>query len=226
MSFRDFRRQYPNFLAGLAVIILAVLAMDGWILYKRYRYTTEVARLRAGMSDVERRRSDAILAHDERRVQMMVQLIRRQARGAKDIHLAVSVDSGKMYLEREGATLREVPIAVGPERRVGAPPDTVHMAIPRGTRTVQRILGASDGWEIPRWVYMDRGIPVPEDRNVVGALGGAAILLDGGTVIYSFPSAGPLNDALYVLPGGVRASVADLRAILPNLKRGTNVYFY
>lgn len=226
MSFRQFRREHPSFLAVFSIIIVALAALDGWILYKRSRYTAEAERLRAGMSDVERRRSDAILAHDERRLQMMMELIRRQARGAKDIHLAVSIDSGTMYLEREGATLRAVPVAVGPERRVGAPPDTVHMAVPRGTRTIQRILSGTDGWEVPRWVYMDRGIPVPEDRTVAGALGAVAILLDGGTVIYSLPSAGPLSDSSYVLPGGIRASVADLRAVVPNLKRGTNVYFY
>ena len=61
---------------------------------------------------------------------------------------------------------------------------------------------------------------------VKGALGDIAFVLSGGTVIYSPPSAGPLNDSTYVLPGSIRASAEDLRAIAPNLKPGTPVYFY
>jgi hypothetical protein len=51
-------------------------------------------------------------------------------------------------------------------------------------------------------------------------------VLDGGTVIYSVPVVGPLNDSSYVLPGSVRASAADLEAIAPNLSVGMAVYFY
>jgi hypothetical protein len=53
-----------------------------------------------------------------------------------------------------------------------------------------------------------------------------AIVLEGGTVIYSMPTAGPLNDSAYVMPGAVRAKADDLRAVLPNLARGTKVYFF
>ena len=53
-----------------------------------------------------------------------------------------------------------------------------------------------------------------------------AILLNGGTVLYAMPSAGPLNDSSYVLPGSVRLRAEDLRAIKPNLETGMRVYFY
>lgn len=226
MNFRDFRGRHPSFVATFAIILLAAIAIDGWLLYKNVRYRREIDRLHSGMSDVERRHADAIVSSDQKRWRMMVELVRRQARGARDIHLAVEVDSGLIYLEREGAVLREFPAAIGPEARVGTPPDTIHMAVPRGARTVQRILGKTDAWEVPAWVYTDRGLPVPPDRSLAGALGPAAIVLEGGTVIYSAPTAGPLNDSAYVLPGGVRAEIEDLKAILPNLKRGMTVYFY
>jgi hypothetical protein len=61
---------------------------------------------------------------------------------------------------------------------------------------------------------------------VKGALGPVAVVLSGGTVLYSPPSAGPLNDSAYVLPGSVRAREADLRAILPNVQPGMKVYLY
>jgi hypothetical protein len=116
----------------------------------------------------------------------------------------------------------EVPV----EKLVGSGPDTVHMAAPRGRRTVEKILGPSDAWDVPAWVYTDRGVPHPPSTTEVGALGPVAIVLNGGTVIYSLPSVGPLNDSSYVLPGSIRVSAEDLRAVTPNLQRGTVVYFY
>jgi hypothetical protein len=210
----------------MTLAILALIAIDGWLIAKRVRYQREIARLRAGMSDVERRRTDAILSSNENKLRVMIELVRRQAQGDKELHLTVSVDSAVMYLEREGALLREMPMQVGPERRVGTAPDTIHIAAPRGTRTVERVLSEDDAWEVPGWVFTDRGIPEAADRTLKGALGPAAIVLSGGTVIYSMPSVGPLNDSTYVMPGAIRARAADLKAIAPNLKPGVTVYFY
>jgi hypothetical protein len=224
--FLDFRLRHPGFLAAVVIVALGVIAIDGYLIYKRTTYRAEIQRLRAGMSEFEKRRADAVLASEEKQLQVMVQLLRRQARVDKEIHLAVSVDSAFMGLEREGAILRDMRVELGPEKTVGTSPDTVRMTVPRGTRSVQRLLGATDGWEVPRWVYEDRGLPVPNDRAVRGALGPAAIVLEGGTVIYSMPTRGPLNDSAYVMPGAVRAKAEDLRAVIPNLARGTKVYFF
>lgn len=229
LSFGEFRRRYPGFLLAMVGIIVALLALDGWLVHRRALYRAEIQRLRAGMDDFERQRSDAILSSRERHWRMMTQLIRLQARWGKDIHLAVSVDSSRMYLEREGALLREIQVSVGPERRIGKVPDTVQMAIPRGTRTVLAVLGPTDGWEVPEWVYRDRGIPAPPTaagRTIPGALGPTAIVLDGGTVIYSLPDAGPLADSAYTMPGSIRASAQDLEAIVQNVTKGMVVYFY
>ena len=98
MSFSDFRRKHAAFTAAIAVIIVGTLAIDGWVLYKRAAYENEVARLRAGMSEFERRRSDAVTNTNEKRTAMMMELLRRQAKIDKEIHLAVAIDSGKMYL--------------------------------------------------------------------------------------------------------------------------------
>lgn len=226
MPFSDFRRKHPAFTAAVVVIIVGLLAIDGWVLYKRDAYEREAARLRAGMSDVERRRSDAVTNTNEKRLAMMLELLRRQAKIDKDIHLAVAVDSSKMYLERDGALLREMGVEVAPDKRIGSGVDTVHMAPPRGTRSVERILGPDDAWEVPSWVYADRGVPQPAGQALTGALGPVAIVLNGGTVIYSLPTVGPLNDSSYVLPGSIRVSAEDLRAVAPNLQHGSVVYFY
>lgn len=210
----------------MALSAAALLAIDGYLVQKRVRYQNEIERLRAGMTEAERKRTDALVEAEGSRFRITVELIRRQASVDKELNLAVSIDSASMHLQREGAVLRDMPIDVGAERAVGSPPDTVRMVVPRGARTIEKILNADAGWSVPEWVYVDRGLPVPKERTVKGALGPVAVLLNGGTVIYSPPTTGPLNDTAYVLPGSVRASAADLRAIAPNLKPGMAVYFY
>jgi hypothetical protein len=226
MKLREFLQRHTLFVWALLGITALTLVFDGLVLQRRTRYQSETARLRAGMSDFERARSDAILSSHEKRFAMMMELLRRQAKGDREIHLAVSVDSARMYLEREGALLRTIPIEVGPGRRIGVAPDTVRLAVPRGTRSVQAITGPDNVWQIPAWVYIDRGLTAPDDSQVKGALGPRAIVLDGGTVIYSLPTAGPLNDSSYILPGSIRVSAADLDAIAPSLASGMAVYFY
>jgi hypothetical protein len=225
VGWREFRRSYPGLITTMAIAVIVFLAIDGLLISRYRRYQRETHDLRAAMSDVERKRTDEILAQNENRLKVMVELFKRQAKVDPTLHLSVSLDSGVMYLQREGALLREMPITIGPERRVGTPPDTVHIAAPRGKRTVEQVLDETDVWDVPAWVYADRGLP-PGETRVKGALGPVAVRLDGGTVIYSMPSAGPLNDSSYVLPGAIRVRANDLRAIVPNLRPGVAVYFY
>ena len=222
----QFRHAYPGLVATMAIALLMLLLMDGWLIAKRVKYGSEIKRLRAGMTGAERKKTDLILATEQNKLRVMIELLKRQARGDKELHLSVSVDSGLMVLEREGALLREMRVEVGPEKTVGTSPDTVRMVVPRGQRTVERILEAKDEWEVPRWVYTDRGLEIPADRKLKGALGPVALVLNGGTVVYTLPTSGPLADSAYVMPGAVRGQRADLKAISPNLKPGMTIYFY
>jgi len=222
----EFRHSYPGLIVTMGIALIALLAMDVWIMAKRRRYEAEIDRLRAAMTDFERRRTDQIVSQEQHKLRIAIELFKRQSRLEKGIHLSVSIDSNAMYLEREGALLREMPVEIGSERRVGVGPDTVRLAPPRGVRTIARVLTDSESYELPTWVYADQGIPTARNRRVVGALGPLALLLDGGTIVYSMPSTGPLSDSGYVLPGAVRARAEDLRAILANLTAGTRVYFY
>lgn len=209
----------------LVVGVLVVVAFNLLILQRRERYLDEIRRLQASMSQLERQRSDQIVAQEENKLELAIALIRRQARLEGALHLSVALDSGAMFLEREGALLREMPVQVGPERRVGIPPDTVRLAAPRGVRTVARVIDDTTAWEVPAWVYLERSLEVPASRALRGALG-TAVVLDGGAIIYAQPTAGPLADSAYVLPGAIRARGDDLRAILPNLTPGLKVYLY
>jgi hypothetical protein len=190
------------------------------------RYRREVERLRSSMSDAERQRVDLVVGSEQHRLRVALELVRRQARGDRELHLAVEVDSGRIVLERDGVVLREMAAEFGPSRLVGVAPDTIRLVPPRGARTVTRLVAEDDAWEVPAWVYGDRELPVPEDRSARGALGHLGIVLSGGTVLYALPDSGPLADRAYVLPGAVRVSAADLRAIAPNIAPGMSVYFY
>ena len=212
---------------GVAFVI-GVIALNVWVLLQRQRYREEIERLRSSMSALERERTDELLATEKDKLRLAIALIRRQARLEGALHLSVALDSGAMFLERDGAMLREMPVQVGSERRVGIAPDTVRLAAPRGVRTVARVLDDTTAWEVPAWVYVERGLNPPLDaaeRRVRGALG-VAVILEGGAIIYSQPTSGPLSDSTYVMPGAIRARVDDLRAIVPNLVAGTRVYLY
>ena len=93
-------------------------------------------------------------------------------------------------------------------------------------RVVERLLTKADPYELPAWVWQDRGLPVPDIRSDSGWAGAQAIVTTGGVLIYATPARGPLADSAYVMPGAVRVSAADLLAIRENLTTGTRVYFF
>ncbi len=221
-------RRHKALVTIAVAVVLAVIALNAWVLIRRQRYLEEIERLRSSMSLLERERTDQLVAQEQDKLRLAIALIRRQARMEGALHLSVALDSGAMFLERDGAMLREMPVQVGPERRIGVAPDTVRLAAPRGVRTVARVLTDTAAWEVPAWVYVERGLNPPSeatDRLLPGALG-VALILEGGAIIYSHPTTGPLSDSTYVMPGAIRARADDLRAILPNLSAGTRVYLY
>jgi hypothetical protein len=139
--FKDFRRAYPGFVFTLLIGLIAMLAIDGFLIMKRRSYEAEVARLRSNMSEQERAKTDAIVAAESNKARIAIELARRQAKLEPKLHLSVSLDSGKIYLERDGAVLREMAAAFGPETKSG--PDSIPVVIPRGETSVAR--ATSDG---------------------------------------------------------------------------------
>ncbi len=210
----------------LWLLVIAAVVADAGLVTRYLRYRAETARLREGMTDAQRARADAVVAAERHRFRVEMELIRRQSRDDRTLHLAVNVDSGRMVLERDGVILREMAVAVGPERFRGAATDSTIEVAALGQRTVDRVLDDTDRWEVPESVFSDRGLPVPEDQRIAGALGDHAIVLGDGTVIYSTPASGPLADSAYVLPGSVRVPQEDLKAVAANIRPGMSVYFY
>ncbi|MDQ3244530.1 MAG: hypothetical protein M3Q09_12450 [Gemmatimonadota bacterium] len=138
-GWRDFRRAYPGFVLTLVLALIAMIALDGLLIYKRGQYEAEAARLRANMTETERSKTDAIIASEENKTRIALELARRQAKIEKTLHLSVAVDSGRIYLEREGAVLREIPAAFGPEATLSNGTDSIPIVIPRGQRTVAQV---------------------------------------------------------------------------------------
>jgi hypothetical protein len=132
----DFRRAYPGFVFVLGLGLAAMVAVDAWLLVKRVSYNQDVKSLRDHMTAAERERSDAIVQAEQNKLRIAIELAKRQAKFDKKLHLNVSVDSSRMYLTREGALLREMPVQFGPERSPSEASDTPPAAIPRGERTV------------------------------------------------------------------------------------------
>jgi hypothetical protein len=138
-NWRDFRRAYPGFVFTMIIALLLILTLDGYLVYKRQAYNTEVVRLRGAMTDAERAKTDAIVAAEQNKARIALELAKRQAKVEKQLHLAVSVDSGKVYLEREGNVLREMAAQFGPEKGVTAGSDSIPVVVPRGEVNVARI---------------------------------------------------------------------------------------
>jgi hypothetical protein len=135
-TWRDFRRAYPGFVFVLGLGVVAMVSVDAWLVIKRVKYNHDVAQLRSHMTEAERERSDAIVKSEENKLRIAIELAKRQSKFDKRLHLNVSVDSSRMYLTREGAVLREMPVQFGPERTASESSDAPPAAIPRGERTI------------------------------------------------------------------------------------------
>jgi len=135
----DFRRAYPGFIFTLGLALFAMVVVDGWLVYRRVSYASEIQSLRSHMSGSEREKTDAIVEATASKARIELELAKRQARLEKRFHLNVSVDSARMYLESSGAQLREIAVQFGPERDVTPAGDSLPAPIPRGERTVAEV---------------------------------------------------------------------------------------
>jgi len=138
-TWKDFRRAYPGFIFVLGLGLMAMVGVDAWLIAKRVKYNHDVTVLREHMTGAERERTDAIVKSEQNKLQIAIELAKRQAKFDKRLHLNVSVDSARMYLTREGALLREMPVQFGPERVASDTSSTPPAPLPRGERTVAEL---------------------------------------------------------------------------------------
>lgn len=142
-GWHGFRQAYPTFLRIIAIVFLFLVAGDMWLFYRRDAYAQEITRLRSGMTDAERKKSDIAIQQEQDKVRLAIELARRQAHFDPRLHLSIAVDSGVMYLERDGALLRVMRVALAPAKVPGFKTkegDTTATTLPRGQRTVQQVI--------------------------------------------------------------------------------------
>ena len=219
-------RAHRGVVVTLVVLTVGFLAADALLLWRWRAIRVEADQLTHDAGSTGGATASAELAAQQARFKLTMDRIRADARADKGLHLSVDVDSGMLSLERDGIALRTMSVVIGPESLVGTLPDTQRLAVPRGLRQVERVIPMGATWDVPAWVFPDRGLPEPDQRKIKNALGAGAAVLEGGTMLYAIPPDGPLADSMYVLPGAIRLDGADLKAVLPNLKPGIKVYLY
>jgi hypothetical protein len=227
---RGLRREHPVFFWGTLVLAGLLLAGAAAVAYRVPKYRAETEAFNAQLTEAQKATRDSLLANQERRTRLAVDMLRRDMRirslENSRRHLAIMLEDSALELRQGRATLRRVKLEVGPDSIVRAPDGrTWRLVSPLGERKVverQR----SPTYEIPEWVYVGRGEEVPPEsqRRVSGGLGAYVIRLNDGTEIYSKPSRGPLADA--VKPGAFMARAADLAAIFDAIGEDTPVYIY
>jgi len=123
----------------MILALFLFLALDVYLVQKRRVYSAEVARLRGAMTEAERERTDAIVQAEQAKARIALELAKRQAKMETKLHLSVAVDSGRIYLERDGAILREMAAQFGPEKGTTAGSDSVPVVVPRGQQAIARV---------------------------------------------------------------------------------------
>ena len=121
----------------------AALFAAAALAWRSAEYRAEITALRAGMSGIEKVKTDLALASDAKRLQVMMALAIRQARTDGGLHIAIAVDSGLLHLEQQGAVLRTAAVQVGAAGWQAIAGDSIPIASPLGVRRVEEVRGDS-----------------------------------------------------------------------------------
>lgn len=229
-SLRRLRDDHPVFFWGMTALALLLLILTTVVAVRIPQYAGQMEMMDEQMDEAERETRDGILHSRTRRAELAVALLQREMRlktlQEKSIHLAIDTQDSTLSLRHGPATLRQIPLRIGPDSVITAPDG-------RSWRFV-RALGERHVADkevnptvvIPEWVYVGRGQPVPPeaDRTIEGGNGRYVLRLDDGSQIYSKPEEGPLATA--PKPGSFMADEEELRTIFEALGTETPVYIY
>lgn len=230
-SLAALRRDHPVFFWGTVTLLVILLAATALVAVRIPKYQEQAQELDQRMDETEKATRDRILDARTRRAELAIALLQREMRlkalQAKGIHLAVSLEDSTLSLRHGSAVLREIPVKIGSDSVIRAPDGrTWRFVRPLGERhIVEKDVGAS--YQIPEWVYVSRGQPVPpaEERELEAGLGRYVMRLDDGTEIYSRPKEGPFAEGVKPASFMVEGEGA-LRAIFDAIQRDAPVFIY
>ncbi len=228
---RNLKRDHPIFFWGIAVVTLVLLTATAAMAIRIPQYRSQAATLDERMSEEERETRDRILNSQAKRSELAMALLQRELRlralEENSIHLAISVSDSTLALRHGDATLREVPVTIGPDSTVMGPGGrTWRLVQALGERHLVEKERDAD-LTVPDWVYHSRGEQIPPDpeRTVDGGLGSYLLRLDDGTEIHTRPDTGPFASG--ARPAGfIVESEDDMAAIFDAISIDTPVYIY
>jgi hypothetical protein len=228
---RTLKRDHPIFFWGITTVALVLLLATVAMAIRIPQYRAQAATLDARMSETERETRDRILNSQAKRSELAIALLQRELRlralEEESIHLAISVSDSSLSLRHGDATLREVPLTIGPDSTVMGPDGhTWRLVQALGERHLVEKERNAD-LTVPDWVYHSRGEPIPpaDQREVEDGLGSYLLRLDDGTEIHTRPASGPF--ATGARPAGfIVENESDMAAIFDAISIDTPVYIY
>ena len=223
---KEFRDSSPFLSLFLAITVAALLLTSIALLIFLGLYKGELMAVQSRLTLSEQRRVFALSSTQNNKLSLAIELTKRLAQIDSSVHLTIDTQKQIMVLARHNATLREMSVQIGASATIDTKSDQFRISIPLGQRHIVKVVDADYPWVIPDWLIKKQGLQLASGNVLSGALGSCAVILNGGTVIYTRPSIGPLNDATYVLPGSIRMTTQDARAIRKELRPGMDVYFY
>src|SRR3982751_6357079 len=73
-GWKDFRRAYPGFVFVLGLGLMAMIAVDAWLIAKRVKYDNDVNQLRSHMTAAERQRSNLTATSENNTLPLAIEL--------------------------------------------------------------------------------------------------------------------------------------------------------
>ena len=139
----------------------------------------------------------------------------------------IAIDTAKQTLAfRIGKNIvREMPVTIGAGKTFTAKDGRTWTFVPlKGGFNVEA-KNSDYSWEVPDWVYVMNGQPLPASpQSVANGLGKYVLRLPNGYVIHSPPP--PDSPLQGVKPGSFEVPEADLAAIWPRITNETRVYIF
>lgn len=178
----------------------------------------EISRIRAELADLA-------LTREQLEAELNSRLEYVESLESSEFYLAVDTSKKRLLFHYGDAVAREAPVTVGEPGNFESPGGEEWTFVPLKGAFLVRAKEEGAAWEIPGWVYLSNGQPVPSSpQTVQDGLGKYVIHLPNGYVIHSPPPpSSPLRTAK---PGSFMVPEEDLRAMWPRINDKTRVFIF
>lgn len=226
------RRSFPRPPLWLNLLLLC-LGVGGLFLVRVHRQRVasdyadviaEEARTPADLRTMKRQLAEMDLTRDALQRELEGRMKFATSLKSENFYLSIDSSARKLRFFYGDTILREADVAIGESRTVTTSGRTWTFVPLKGAFPVEGKLVHHD-WRVPEWLYVMNSQPIPASRpSVPDGLGAYIIQLPNGYAIHSPPSSdSPLERAK---PGSFMVEEDVLKAIWPQIRRGTQVYIF